>query len=110
MIEWRLVCSRDLHRGVIGAFGQDTLQALPCGLDGGLPWPPTVLTKGPKHAAVLCRAVNQYLLALHRLEKLVVGFRFLELVGQKLDGGQVFHAVQQFAQNPHALQFILGRE
>ena len=50
---------------------------------------------------------NRGLLALHRLKEFFVRLSFFKLVSQELNSGGVFHAVQQFAQDPHALQFII---
>ena len=39
-------------------------------------------------------------------KKLIVGFKVFEFVGQELGGAQIFHIVQQLAQNPHPLHFV----
>src|SRR5690606_2780034 len=51
---------------------------------------------------------TERLLALHGHEEFFVGLGVLELVEQELDGGDLVHRVQQLAQDPHALQLILG--
>src|SRR5690606_5154988 len=48
------------------------------------------------------------LLTLHGHEEFVVGLGVFELVEQEFDGGDFVHRVQQLAQNPHALQLVLG--
>ena len=48
------------------------------------------------------------LLAFHRQEKLIVGLGLFQLVDQELDRCDFVHRVQQLAQNPHALQFIIS--
>ena len=48
------------------------------------------------------------LLALHGEEELLIGLGVFEAVEQEFNRWQVFHAMQQFAQNPHPLQFFLA--
>src|ERR1700712_3900054 len=48
------------------------------------------------------------LLALHRQEELIVGLGLFQLVDQELDGSDFIHRMQQLAQNPHALQLVVG--
>src|SRR5690606_8983753 len=47
-------------------------------------------------------------LTLHGHEEFVVGLGVLELVEEELDGGDLVHRVQQLAQDPDALQLVLG--
>src|SRR5450830_756260 len=56
------------------------------------------------------RTWNVVLLTLHRQEELVVGLGGFQLVDQDLDGGDFVHRVQQLAQDPHALQFVVGSQ
>src|SRR5450830_1077170 len=56
------------------------------------------------------RTWNVVLLTLHRQEELVVGLGGFQLVDQELDGGDFVHRVQQLAQDPHALQFVVGSQ
>ena len=50
-------------------------------------------------------------LPLHRLEEIRIGFGVLELREQELDGRELVHRVQHFAQHPHLLQLVgLGEE
>ena len=46
----------------------------------------------------------------HGLEKLIIGLGDLEFVNQELNGVTVVHAVEQFAQNPHSLQFVFSHQ
>ena len=54
------------------------------------------------------RVFHDTLFALHGEEKFLVGLGVLELVDEEFDGRQILHAVQQFAQNPHALQLVFA--
>src|SRR5690625_3082931 len=50
------------------------------------------------------RGATSAALPLHRVEELVVGLGFLDLVEKDLDGREFVHRVQQFAQDPDLLQ------
>src|SRR5690606_9921620 len=54
--------------------------------------------------------LSERLLSFHGAEEFVVDLEVLEFVDQELGGGDVFHIVEQLAQDPHALQFGLAHQ
>ena len=50
------------------------------------------------------------LFAAHQIEKVGIGFGGFEFVDQKLHRFDVVHRVQEFAQQPHFLQLLVGNQ